>query len=365
MKIIFTKIVLCLSTIIFAISVNAQEQTPSSITPTREYRVIRTEKLDTFEKELAELGEKGYRIEHLLECATVTLQAAIVSRPVDENQRKQYEYKLLKDSNVKDLQKLVDEAAQNGFEVRGVISATIPYLQGQIGLIVERLQGESSATFQYSIIQSITADEKKFHQQFNKVVSDQYQPIKLTLHLDMGPRLLLFKGGPSVIIVLSKPVSVSDQTIGDLEYKIIDAQRISTMEKELNAAAKEGYRYALSALAGVIGITRIKGQIQQQYEYKLHELKEKKRDQDLAQYTQEGYDFRATFVGAGGVTSILERKVSSQPQSLKREYKFIRLPQGYGEKTVFDIDFSKAISEGFHFIDFSGNQRKTWVVLGR
>src|SRR5215510_13550606 len=109
-----------------------------------EFRAISTRQLATFEKELSELADQGFRLERLLESFTVLYQAAILSRQQTEGGAPKYEYKLLAARRVSTLEKELGDAASEGYEVRGVMSAGKPYIGSEIVLILERAVGDKT-----------------------------------------------------------------------------------------------------------------------------------------------------------------------------------------------------------------------------
>jgi len=319
-----------------------------------EFRAISTKQLATFEKELSELADRGFRLERLLESFTVLYQAAILSRRQTEGGAPKYEYKLLAARRVSTLEKELGDAAGKGYEVRGAMSAGKPYIGSELVLILERPIGDKSQRFQYRVLGSATGRESKVDDRLQKAGSEGYRPVKVIRNIDVGFGAFVGAGGPAFLIILSRNAEAQPVRADDLEYKVLETMRNSTMEKEINQAAKEGYRLSLCSLGNVVLMARDKRNSPPRYEYRLFKLKKQIEERDLLTQSQLGYDYRATIAsGMSGVTTVLELDLQAGTNSATHEYKLLKFPNKGEEKEKFQKEISEAVAAGFRFLDLT------------
>lgn len=336
----------------------AYPQTTDQSAPTKantlEYRAILTGKLATFDKELSELAGQGFRLERLLESFTVFYQAAILSRSQPVERSAKYEYKLLAAHRVSTLEKELAGAASEGFEVRGVMSVGKPYIGSEIAVVLERLIGNKSQRFQYRILSSANGKENKVNDNLQKAVSEGYRPIKMIRNIDVGFGAFVGAGGPAFLIILSR--DTGNQPVSDdaPEYMVLETTRLSTMEKEVNQAAKAGYRLFLPSMGSVVLMARDKRNSQPRYEYKLYKLKKQTEEKDLLAHSQMGFDYRATISEMGGLTTALELDLQAGANKTAQIYKLVKLPEKEEEKEKFQKEMSEAVASGFRLLDLTG-----------
>src|SRR5262249_42148249 len=167
----------------------------------------------------------------------------------------------------------------------------------------------------------------------------------------VGFGALVHAGGPAFLIVLSRNVEAGAVIADEVEYKALETTRNSTMEKEINQAAKEGYRFFLASLGNVVLMARNRGKSQPRYEYKLLKLKKQGEEEELRTQSQLGYDYRATVTGTGGVTVLFELDSQAGTNSDTREYKLLKFPAKDEEKENFQKEMSGAVAAGLRVLD--------------
>src|SRR5262249_41182809 len=187
---------------------------------------------------LSELADQGFRLERLLESFTVLYQAAILSRRQTEGGALKFEYKLLAARRVSTLEKELGDAAGEGYEVRGAMSAGKPYIGSEIVLVLERPVGDKTPRFQYRVLASATGRESKVDESLQKAISEGNRPFKVIRNIDVGFGTFVGAGGPAFLVMLSKSAESQPAPADDLEYRVLETTRNSTMEKEINQAAK-------------------------------------------------------------------------------------------------------------------------------
>lgn len=153
----------------------------------------------------------------------------------------------------------------------------------------------------------------------------------------------------SLFALLLALASVSAFAADAEEYKLLATKRTSTMEKELNEAAAEGYR-----LDGTIGgevnggeiitvMRRAKGDAK--YHYKLLATSRTGTMQkELQEAANEGYDY-AGYTARGEVMVILERDVN-KPARRNYDYKLLATSR----TTTMQKELDEATADGYEFV---------------
>jgi hypothetical protein len=142
-------------------------------------------------------------------------------------------------------------------------------------------------------------------------------------------------------------LSASAQTSAG-EYRLLATSRTSTMEKELNAAAADGYRLE-GTMGGdtrgeVITVMR-KAQRGSKYHYKLLATSRTGTMQkELQEAANEGYDYRG-YTARGEVLVILERDVT-KPARKNYEYKLLATSR----TSTMQKELDDAVEAGFEFV---------------
>jgi len=331
----------------------------SQTTDQTEFRAISTGKLATFEKELSELAGQGFRLERLLESFTVFYQAALLSRQQTEGGAAKFEYKLLTTRRVSTLEKELEAAAAEGYEVRGIMSAGKPYVGSEMVLVLERPAGDKNQRYQYRILSETLGQGNKFKDSLQKAISEGYRPVKVIRNVDVGFGAFFGAGGSPFLMILSRKAGDQGESADDPEYKILETVRISTLQKEIDQAAKEGYRLFLYSVGNVALMARDKRNSQPRYEYRLFKLKNQTEEKELQTQSQLGYVYRATF----GSTTALELDLQAGTNSPTREYRFLKFPNKEEEKDKFQKEMSETVTSGFRFLDLTAWGRLAVILV--
>jgi len=340
----------CLFAPLLTVYSQTADQLASAKTNAPEFRAISTGKIATFEKELSDLAGQGFRLERLLESFTVFYQAALLSRQQTEGGAAKYEYKLLTTRRVSTLEKELEGAAGEGYEVRGIMSAGKPYVGSEMVLVLERSIGDKNQRFDYRILSETGGKESKFKDNLQKAVSEGYRPIKAIRHVEVGFGAFVGAGGPAFLLILSRRAGGQGAGADDPEYIILETVRISTLQKEIDQATKDGYRLFLSSGANVALMARDNRNNQPRYQYRLVKLKKQTEGEELRTQSQLGYDYRATF---GGMTTALKLDLKAGTNSRAHEYRFLKFPNKEEEKEKFQKEMSEAVASGFRFLDLT------------
>jgi hypothetical protein len=347
-----TTFVLAVCLLVPSLAAHSQtiDQSASAKIGATEFRAISTGKLATFEKELSELAGQGFRLERLLESFTIFYQAALLSRQQTEGGAAKYEYKLLTTRRVSTLEKELEAAAAEGYEVRGIMSAGKPYVGSEMVLVLERPADDKNQRFHYRILSDVGRQGNKLNDNLQKAVSESYRPVKVIHHLDVGFGAFVGAGGPAFLMILSRKEGGQGEGADDPEYKVLETVRISTMQKEIDQAAKEGYRLFLSSAVNLALMARDKRNSQPRYEYRLLKLKKGAEEKELLAQSRLGYDYCAT-VSKGA--TVLELDLQAGTNRSAPEYKFLKFPNKEEEKEKFQKEMSEAAASGFRFLDLT------------
>jgi len=338
-------------------SLAAHSQTTDQSAPAKigatEFRAISTSQPAAFEKELNRVASQGFRLERLLEATTIMYQAAVLSRQQPEIAAK-YEYRLLTTRNISTIQKELDAAVGEGYEVRGAMADGKFLVGTDIVIVLERLTGEKAQRFHYRILTTNNDRENEFNDGLQKAVSEGYRPIKVIHQIDVGMGGLIRPGKSTFLAILSRKPGNENVNADDVEYSLLSTKRTSTLEKEINQAAKQGYRLSLASMGRFALMARDKRNSQPRYEYKLHKLKKQAGEQDLLKYSQQGFNYHATVTGTGGPMAVLEHDLQAGANNPTREYKLLKFPNKVEEKGEFQKEMSEAVASGFQFLDLTG-----------
>lgn len=335
---------------------SAASPAPSS----REVRFVSTTKIATMEKELNELAAQGFRLERVSKSSVGDDVAALVVRDAATSDSTRYEYKLLATRKAGTMEKELSEAAAQGYELRGLTSLLRPGLAMLAGdetaAVLERRAGETARRYDYKLLS--TKREKTMQKELDEAVASGYVPLEMIHGQDNGAASILL--GPQFVftIILGRPVAesagagaASATGAGTREYKFLTTTKVGTMEKEMNRAAKEGYRFYMSAPDMLMLMYRERGASgAAPYQYELLATRKTGTMQkELLEHGALGYKYLATTSGLGGITTVLERDTTIDPKADPREYKLLATTR---EKTT-QKEIAETLSAGYRILDLT------------
>jgi hypothetical protein len=349
-------------------SVSAQTEVEKSLTedPARpQFRFVSTTKTSTFEKELNAAAKEGHRFVRLAKAFTDDGVAALVVRePANKDAPAVlYEYKVLATNKLSTLEKEFDEAAAQGYEFRGITSHAkgLPFTFPETIMVMERVAGETKRRFEYRF--QSTQREKTTQKELDANISEGFLPIEMILSLDSNTFSVLFGSGTNVhvIIILSRSLENPAAEMGTREYRFLRTTKVSTMEKEMNQLAKEGFEFHLSSIGSITLMARPLKAKTQRSEYKLLATRKSGTMQkELLESGRQGYTYLATSSGAGGVVSVMEREVNGEGNNRRYEYKFL----GTTLEDTTQKELNEALAAGYEFLELTTRGEKL-IVLGR
>ncbi len=351
-----------------AVSIFAQTENakPATDTPAKpEYRFVSTTRTSTFENELTTAAKQGFRFVRLAKAFTDTGVAALVVRePVINNSSAvSYEYKVLATNKLSTLEKEFIEAAGQGYEFRGITSQKklIPFTFPETIMVLERRSGDTKKRFEYRML--TTQREKTTQQELDSAVSEGFLPIEMGFTEDTTALRVFFGSGVSfnVVIVLSRNLETPGAEMGTREYRVLKTTKVSTMEKEMNQLAKQGFEFHLASIGSTTLMSRPLKANTQRYDYKLLATRKSGTMQkELTETGKVGYIYRSTATGLGGVVSVMERELNPETMNRRFEYKFL----GTTLEDTTQKELNEALAAGYTFLELATLGEKV-VVLGR
>ena len=329
-----------------------------------ELRFVSTTQVATMEKELNELAAKGYRLERASK-GTLSghLAAFVVSNPKASTDH--YEYKLLATRRASTIEKEIMEAAAQGYEIRGLVSLFRPgfdlVVGGETAAVLERPFGESARRYDYKLLSA--KREKTIQKELDEAVSAGFTPAEILFTQDAGvTSALLFPQFVVTTILVRTANASGSSSAGGREYKFLETSKVGTMEREMNQAAKEGYRLHFCASTLVALMYKDRGATgPAPYQYKLLATnKTGTMQKELSEQGRLGYKYLATASGLGGLTTVLERDLKLDEKESRRDYKLISAAH---EQTT-QTEITEALAAGYELLDLT-TFGKFIAVLGR
>ncbi|MBL8204751.1 MAG: hypothetical protein JNM09_11030 [Blastocatellia bacterium] len=337
-----------------------------------EFKFINAQNTATLEKELNLHAANGWRLFQLPKALQGNSLGALLSRPSATDKPVKYEYKVLAARRIGTLQDEFKAAISQGYEFRSIISlyragdVAMDYVLnsgGETMILLERPQGETKPRFEYQFL-SVKL-EGTLQKELAKVVAQGYRPMEMVRAVDNSVKraafsmivpaggLMMRKEERTLITVRElAPATNAASNTPKPEYKFLATKKVATMEEEMNAAAKEGFRYHSSSpglLTLMIRDTSEKS-AKQRYEYKLlATLRTDTMQKEMQEMAEKGFNYLSTSSGLGGVTTLFERDLEKPVGSDKKEY---RLLAAITDSTT-EKEIAEAISSGYQFRDIT------------
>lgn|GEM_PF-1746813 len=323
----------------------------------KEFRFIATTKVSTMEKELNQLASEGFRLERASKSLHGDDMAVLLSREPGAAAAggARYEYRAIATRRAGTMDKEIKEAAAAGFELRGLTSMIRPGIGALIGdetaALMERRVGETAPRFEYQLLSA--KREKTVQKELDAAVAAGFVPVEMVRGQDNGAASILL--GPQFVmtIIMARPAG-AESTLNvspSREYRFLETTKVGTMEREMNKAVKEGYRFYMSAPDMLMLMYRERGaEGPAPYQYKLLATRKTGTMQkELLEHVGAGYRYLATSSGLGGLTTVLEREAEGAAPAGRRE---VRLLATIREGTT-RREIAEALAEGYKILDLT------------
>jgi hypothetical protein len=325
----------------------------SDTTAQREFRFLSTNKISTMEKELNDFASQRFRLERVSRSLLDDQLAALVARDPAVTSNLLYEYRLVATRRSRTMEKEITEAAGQGFEIKALTPMFRPGISLVVGdemtVVLERPAGETGRRYEYKLLS--TKREKTMQKDLDDAVAAGYVPIEMVRGQGKGAATLLL--GPEFVhaIILGRHVGSPTGDAGTREYKFLATAKVGTMEREMNQAAKEGYRFYLSAPDLLMLMSRKRGATGAAgYQYKLLATqKTGTMQKELKEQIGLGYKYVATMGGLGGLTTVLERDATLDPKASPQDLKLLATSR---ENTT-QKEITEALAVGYKILDLT------------
>ncbi|MGH9756035.1 MAG: hypothetical protein ACREA2_24910 [Blastocatellia bacterium] len=306
-----------------------------------EYRLIATTKGSTLERELNELAKQGFRFEKESQAMGMSTFTILASRPLGSTSAQRYEYKTL---NVGQFIKQKKELPSQGFMFRAAMLPSV-YAIGAPSpvFLLEREIGAGASRYEYDVIAS--SKDKKLQTMLDNANSGGFAPVGIL-------------GG---IIVLQRDARNPAAEIGKREYLLLETYKISTLEKEMNEAAKQGYRLlASSSLNSALMSRDYKPKDQSRYEYRLVAIRASDKSVDaLNEISKQGFVLRSAT--EAGLTAVMERLAGEEVAARPVEFKIL---DTHTEATT-QKEIQDACVQGFFPVSLNGGSGRFTILMAR
>jgi len=297
--------------------------------PTQEFLFIDTRDASTLEKELNSQAQLGWRLDRLPKSSLANSMGALLTRA---EAGKQYQYKVLATRRVSTIEKEFTQAAAEGWEFRGLLSRfdfgdmmmmAFTHVGGESFMVMEREVGETKRRFEYRLLSA--QREKTIQRELDQAVAEGYLPLAIAVGQDTGGAMVLL--GPQFVfnVVLSRSIESPDADKGRYEYRFLRTAKVNTLDKEMNQAAKEGFRYYLSTPPLAVLMRREKEKAEKgRYDYHLlATLKKATMEKEMNEQGALGYHYVAT--GAGlGIATFFEHDTVEKADGARRAYLILK-----------------------------------------
>jgi hypothetical protein len=167
-----------LACLLFVTAGAASAQTASKV----DYRVLATSKTSTLEKEMNEAAQAGFRFAGAMggETAIGGKEAVAVMSRVEGGERDRYEYKLLATNRTSTMQRELREAAERGFEYRGQTVFETMFGGEEVVCILERTVDHRLTTPSHYLLVS-TTKTSTLQKELQEAGLDGYEVLGLTV----------------------------------------------------------------------------------------------------------------------------------------------------------------------------------------
>lgn len=140
------------------------------------------------------------------------------------------EYKLLATNKTSTMEKEMNQASADGFRFEGTMGGETAGGGNEIVVILSRRASTKAERFQYKLL--ATNKTSTMQKELTQAGADGFGYVGQTVYNSAF-------GGREVVVILER----SDSQRVTYEYRLQATSRTSTMEKELNAAGRDGFQF--------------------------------------------------------------------------------------------------------------------------
>jgi hypothetical protein len=276
--------------------------------------VLGTTRTSTLQKELDEVAAEGFRLAPSTVFAKKTMfkgDEIVVAVEKASNSKASYQYLVLSTQLQGTLEVEIEQARAEGYELRRTITRSDHPLVDPYVALLERSSSASDGSAGDQPPDKLVFSGKntnKLQVQMNEAAAQGY---RFTSVSDVGGNLF----GSQLMFYMEKCA----ESPFHHEYQIFSATKASTLEKELNSAAADGFRlvpYSILVKGAMFGalnylaVTEKADGEATSYEYLLLSTKrESTLKEEIEQSLREGYEVVGQVTRADDNVAFLERSV--------------------------------------------------------
>ncbi|NOT60035.1 MAG: hypothetical protein HOP19_07395 [Acidobacteria bacterium] len=334
---------------ILFIALSAASAWAQSATGAEEYYFLNVQATGTLEKELNQNAAQGWRLLLLPKANNSDTMGALLKKPGAEAPR--YEYKVLAAQRIGTLENEFKAAIAEGYDFRGVMTTERVLVGNETLIVLERLAGQKTAKLEYIFLN--TKKESTLQKETEAAVSQGYVPSGFVRTMDNSVKQKMFgimAGLPiELTMILARNRETPAASMGR-EYKTLATSRLKTLEKEMNEAAQQGYRFYYAAPAALTIMVREPGVKAPRVEYQvLGTNRVNTMEKEMNDLSKQGFRYMATSNGAGGLATIFERTPTAEGSATPFE---IKLVTKFTDTSV-NKEIQKLVQDGYQLMDIT------------
>lgn len=307
-----------------------------------EYKLLATTRANTLEKELNEVAQQGFRFEREAQAIGLSTLTVLVARPHGAATAQRYAYKTV---NPTEFRKRQLALSTEGFIFRAAFLPSVLSLGGPNPVfLLERELDVDAGLNQHEYDFVVSPKEKKLQTLLDNANSAGFAPIALF-------------GG---FVIVRRDLRNPAAEMGRREYRLLSTYKISTLEKELNEAASQGFRLMFSsAMNGVLLSRDYQALEQRRYEYKLVALRaSESANRELNELSQQGFRLRGAT--QYGETALLEKPVDAK-EAARVAFKVLDTRT----EATMQKELQDACAQGFAPVNITGGSGRFMTLLAR
>jgi hypothetical protein len=164
----------------------------------KEYVFVASSGSNMLERELNAGAKEGFRLEFLSDTFMDSQVGVLVSRTSAQSQgnatpnQPRFEYKVLGATKISTIRKELEDAATQGYELRGVTanSSLMPFTMSETIAVMERKAGQTRQKYEYRFLTA--KREGTIQKELEASVSERFQPVAMSVSRDNNAASVVF-----------------------------------------------------------------------------------------------------------------------------------------------------------------------------
>jgi hypothetical protein len=144
-----------------------------------------------------------------------------------------HQYRLLATTKTSSMEKEMNQAAEGGFRYKGVMGGETSFGGSEVVTVMEKLpQAKSDSRYQYKLL--ATSKTSTMQDEIQQAGNEGFEYSGQTVFESAF-------GGQEVVIILERDTTIKNRP--RYEYRLLATKKTSTMQKEVQEAADEGFTF--------------------------------------------------------------------------------------------------------------------------